>query len=235
MATDKDRQSPGQMVRERKNPDDRQHMTGAIEDEAGAAREALSRALDSPRPGPRLKHARLMKGYTLKALAQEVSCSESMISKLENGKLSPSISLLHRLAKALGTSLAELLIDTGPASDSPGVTVFRVGNRARFDVDPSSEKDGSWFEKILPIHRSGLLQANILNIPPRAKTTSLVQHDGEEFGYMIEGTLEVIVERKVYVLQQGDFIYFSSALEHGYRNTSSVTAKALWVNTPPTL
>src|SRR6185312_7676666 len=53
------------------------------------------------RIGARLKHARLAKGYTLKQLAMVVDCSESMISKVENDKLRPSIAMLHRFSQAL--------------------------------------------------------------------------------------------------------------------------------------
>lgn len=194
-----------------------------------------ARGCEPPRPGPRLKHARLVKGYTLKQLAAEVGCSESMISKLENGRLAPSISMLHRLATALDTSIAELFMEEGAKSAVDGVMVFRADRRTRFDVDPGVEKDGSWFERILPIYQTGLLQANILNIPPGAHSRQLVNHEGEEFGYVIEGELEVIVAQTSHFLKKNDVIYFSSALEHGYRNTSDGTARVFWVNTPPTL
>lgn len=77
--------------------------------------------------------------------------------------------------------------------------------------------------------------ANILNVPKGASTTSFVEHDREEFGYMIEGELEVIVDQTSYFLCKGDVIYFSSSLPHGYRNVSDSTAQVLWINTPPTL
>jgi transcriptional regulator with XRE-family HTH domain len=194
-----------------------------------------SDATDAPRPGPRLKHARLVKSYTLKQLADIVGCSESMISKLENGKLAPSISLLHRLATALDTSIAELFLENDSAASAPGVTVFPADRRSRFQVEPRLEQSGSWFERILPIHRSGLLQANILNVPKGASTSSFVEHEGEDFGYMIEGELEVIVNQTSHFLRKGDVIYFPSSLPHGYRNVSDSTAQVLWINTPPTL
>lgn len=189
----------------------------------------------APRTGARLKHARLVKGYTLRQLAEIVNCSESMISKLENDKLAPSISMLHRLTAALDTSIAELFLEAENASFESGVTVFRADRRARFEVEPELEQAGSWFERILPIHRSGLLQANILNIPKGASTNSFVTHEGEEFGYMIKGELEVVVDQRSHFLRKGDVIYFSSALPHGYRNNSDSVAQVLWINTPPTL
>lgn len=199
------------------------------------AGNVATRSSKPPHPGPRLKHARLVKGYTLRQLAAEVKCSESMISKLENGRLDPSISLLHRLASALGTSIAELFMEDGENATAGGVTVFRADRRTGINVDPGLEENGSRFGRILPIHRTGLLQANILSIPPGAHSQSLVSHAGEEFGYLISGELEVIVAQTSHFIKEGDVIYFSSSQEHGYRNTGEEHAEVLWVNTPPTL
>ena len=58
--------------------------------------------------GVRLRHARLVSGYTLLQLAQKAGCSESLISKLERGLASPSFAMLHRLAVALDTNIAAL-------------------------------------------------------------------------------------------------------------------------------
>ncbi len=227
-------------IRIRKHADAPLRQTSKSIDSDPVAAEAFPRAaspdpVEAPRPGPRLKHARLVKSYTLRQLADIVGCSESMISKLENGKLAPSISLLHRLATALDTSIAELFLESETAASAQGVTVFPADRRSRFQVEPRLEQVGSWFERILPIHRSGLLQANILNVPKGASTSSFVEHEGEEFGYMIEGELEVIVMQTSHFLRKGDVIYFPSSLPHGYRNISDSAAQVLWINTPPTL
>jgi transcriptional regulator with XRE-family HTH domain len=191
------------------------------------------RAEEPPRPGPRLKHARLSRGYTMKQLAETAGCSESLISKIEKGRLSPSLSILHKLASALGTSMAQLFLDID-AESVPGVTVMPAGTRPRIEVDPKLENSGSWFERILPLSRTGLLQANILRIPPGTKTEALAMHDGEEFGYVLSGEIEVIVSGVSHPLRKGDVIHFPSSLQHGYSNASNTEAEVLWVNSPPT-
>ncbi len=199
----------------------------------GPQMTGAERREDPPRPGPRLKHARLSRGYTMKQLAEAAACSESLISKIEKGRLAPSLSILHRLASALGTSMAQLFLDT-EAETAAGVTVMPAGTRPRIEVDPKLEKSGSWFERILPLSRGGLLQANILRIPPGTMTGALATHDGEEFGYVLSGEIEVIVSGVTHRLEKGDVIHFPSALHHGYRNASEAEAEVLWVNSPPT-
>src|SRR5580693_4062127 len=75
--------------------------------------------------GVQLRHARLVKGLRLKDLADLANCSESMISKIENNKSSPSLNTLHRIARALDTSVAELLQDRSTI----GQVVHRKGER----------------------------------------------------------------------------------------------------------
>lgn len=185
------------------------------------------------RIGGKLKHARLLKGHTLRELAGIIGCSESMLSKLENEKLTPSISFLHRLASALDTSIAELFAE----NDDPSGPVhhFPRDRRARIVEEPGPGRNGAWFERIIPVTKSGLLQANILNIPPGARSDNDVEHVGEELGYVIEGELEITVDGKSYALRTGDLLFFPSSLPHGYHNRGDKVVRILWVNTPPTL
>ncbi|HVW93868.1 MAG TPA: cupin domain-containing protein [Devosia sp.] len=186
-----------------------------------------------PRIGSKLKHARLLRGYTLRELAATIDCSESMLSKVENDKLRPSISFLHRLAKALGTNIAELFSES---SDLEGpVHVFPAEHRMRVTEDLEFGDAGKWFERIVPVDRAGLLQALIHNIPPGSESDGLVSHVGEELGYIIDGELEVIVDGRTYTVSTGDIIFFPSSLSHGYRNTSDRFCRMLKVNTPPSL
>src|ERR1700752_3653486 len=77
------------------------------------------------RIGARLKHARMVRGLTLKRVADEARCSESFVSKLENDKASPSFTMLHRLTGVLGANVAALFA----ASDETGGVVSHPGSR----------------------------------------------------------------------------------------------------------
>lgn len=184
------------------------------------------------RIGSKLKHARLLQGFTLKELADIVGCSESMLSKLENDKLASSIAFLHRLANALRTSIAELYSEDDNFSGP--VHVFHADRRVSVD-DPESQQKDVRFERIVPIDRNGLLQALVHSIPPGGKSGGTVSHAGEELGYIIEGEIEVSVDGKSYVVRQGDLIFFPSSLPHGYYNKGDKVVRMLKVNTPPSL
>ena len=184
--------------------------------------------------GRRLKHARLVKGYTLKQLAELVDCSESMVSKLENSRLSPSLAMLHRLADALDMTVPDLLLD----EDSEGEDDVTVFPASRFEVT-GAERDearaGVWFDRILPFGRDGLLQVQMLHLEPGAEQPRFLHHEGEELIFVLDGVLDVIVNAKTYRIGRGDMIYFSSMLDHRYANSGDATTRAFWVNTPPTM
>ena len=76
--------------------------------------------------GVRLRHARLTKGLSLRAVADQVGCSESFVSKIENDKVNPSLATLHKLVRVLETNIAALFSD-GP--DESSVQIFRPGSR----------------------------------------------------------------------------------------------------------
>ncbi|MCL5497476.1 cupin domain-containing protein [Escherichia coli] len=180
--------------------------------------------------GMRLRHARLVQEMTLKQLAQKVECSESLLSKLENDAASPSLAMLHRLAKALETSIADLMADDWTA-DQP---VLKPEQRNRKRFLQRSKKGGIELENLTWHHKGGLLQGNIHIIEPGVASDGLIEHHGEEMGYVLEGKLELRLGDDIWTLEQGDSFYFPSQIPHGYRNIGTVVARVLWVNTPVT-
>lgn len=75
--------------------------------------------------GLKLRHARTVRGMRLSDLATVSCCSESLLSKIENGKTIPSLNTLHNLAKGLGLTIAKLLSDEAV----PTGIVMREGQR----------------------------------------------------------------------------------------------------------
>jgi len=190
-----------------------------------AARPAASKTAPPPSLGPRLRHARLVAGYTLLQLARKANCSESLISKIERGQASPSLATLHRLAVALDTNIGALTSEEIPASGP----ILHQGER------PVVIKAGGIaLERLVLPKRGGLLQANIHIVSPGTVTDGQIVHNGEELGYVLEGTLELMLGEEVHVLRPGDSFTFPSQTPHGYRNTGQVDARVLWVNSPAT-
>ncbi|HTI18269.1 MAG TPA: cupin domain-containing protein [Trinickia sp.] len=180
--------------------------------------------------GVRLKHARLVRQLTLKALAEQAGCSESLLSKVEGGHATPSLATLHRIALALSTNIAALL--AGPeVNTSP---VQRANERPTVVFPSTSKHESIRLERLVVPGPGRLLQGDIYVIEPRASSDEQISHVGEELGYVIEGELELTLGETVYLLQPGDSFHFPSTVPHSYRNPGKAITRVLWVNTPPT-
>jgi transcriptional regulator with XRE-family HTH domain len=180
--------------------------------------------------GARLRLARRLRGLKLKALAEKVGCSESLLSKYETGKAMPSLPMLHRLARALGFNIGWMFEeDEGDAG-----IVFRAGERPMIALDPLRKGEGITLERVVPYDPGHLVQCNIHHIAAGGKSDAPISHDGEEVGYVIEGEIELEVDGRVYRLSAGDAFVFRSTLPHAYRNPTDRAASIFWVNTPPT-
>jgi len=182
------------------------------------------------RLGVRVRLARQTLGMTLKALATEADCSESLLSKIENGKASPSLPMLHRLAEVLRTNIGWMFEE---ADGEEGI-VFRAGTRPLIGLDPLRRGEGISLERIIPYSPGHLLQCNIHHIEPGGESAGAIQHAGEEVGYVLAGSIELMVGEKTFKLSIGDSFVFNSELPHWYRNVGTTRASIFWVNTPAT-
>ena len=185
----------------------------------------------SPRIGFQLRRARRIKGFRLKDVADKAGLSQSLISKIENNKTSPSLSTLHRVAKALGTSISALFA----ADESLDQVVQRPQERPiAGKVQSMVEWDGIEAEIIVPYVSGRLLEGFVFIMEPGGHSGGTLQHEGEECGYVLAGRLELVVDRTTYVLNPGDSFFFNSERPHAYRNPGAVKTRVLWINTPPT-
>jgi len=187
-------------------------------------------AAGARRLGARLKLARQVRGLTLKALSDAAHCSESLLSKIENGKASPSLPMLHRLVEALGTNIGWMFEDISGEEE----IVFRAGARPLISLDPLRRGEGISLERIIPYSAGHLLQCNIHHIEAGGESDGPIQHAGEEVGYVLAGDVELIVDGTCHQLGRGDAFVFKSDLPHHYRNPGRERASIFWVNTPAT-
>ena len=180
--------------------------------------------------GPRLKHARLVKGLLIKDLAQRVGVSISLISKYENDKLLPPLTVLHSLVSELETNIGALFEPNWTAIGY----VSRAGSRPRISAGGDGDSAGVTLERIVPNGQGHLLQGNIHIVAPGGGSMGPMQHEGDEVGYVLEGRLELTIADSAYTLAAGDSFAFPSNVSHTYRNPGSDVTRVFWVNTPPT-
>ena len=178
--------------------------------------------------GARLKHARILAGVLMRELAAKVDCTESMISKIESGRVMPSLPMLQRIVDALGRDLPSFF---GSDPNSPGV-IQRRGQRAVTTTDPIRQGHGVSYERLVPFGAGNLLEQVPSEWQSDPGKRDPITHQGETLGFILEGQLELTIETTTYQLNEGDSFFFKNHLTNGYRNLSSGITRILWVNTP---
>lgn len=175
--------------------------------------------------GAALARLRKEKGLTLKQLAQAVDLSAAYLSQIEHGKASPSISTLRKLASGLGARLVDFFEEE--LIDDPVVMHPDQWSRVRI---PGWQSDTRRL-----VHHIGTkrMEPFFTTIPPGGRSRKPYAHPGEEFGFVFEGVLTVIVGEESHAVGPMSSFYFSSALPHSWVNEGETPVRMLWVVSPP--
>jgi transcriptional regulator with XRE-family HTH domain len=173
--------------------------------------------------GSSIRSTRLLRSLTLRDLADRANCSESLISKIENDRTSPSLSTLQRIARALDVTIASLV--------SPIDRLRVVSPAGQREVVPIDGL-GSRVERLVPADAEHMLEAHLHVLQPGGGSEGAIVHHGEEVGYVVEGRLELTVGAETFQLKAGDSFNFRSEIAHSYRNPGRGPARIVWVSTP---
>lgn len=179
--------------------------------------------------GLKVRHLRIRKGLTLKQLAAIIDCSDSLLSKIENHRTNPSLGMVKKIATALGVNIGDLY-----TSDSDLLRIVsRADGRPLIRMGQTDQEKGFVLERLIPFSDQHLLQGSIHHIPPGFETDGPLHTEGEKFGYVLLGEIELRVGDQIFVVREGDSFCFRSKWQHSYRNRSGDVARVLWLNTPP--
>ena len=176
--------------------------------------------------GERLKKVRLEKGYTLKDVAAESGYSKALISRIENGNVSPSINSLLKIAAALDVKPYDLFL---PSKDTEPSVVHKADRKkAKMDegrVEVEFLTDQAEDKKIEPL---------LITLNRGASTGSeLGGHNGEIWTLQLKGRTELTLGDKIHTLEEGDCAYFKASLPHSFKNIGRGKSAAFCVITPP--
>jgi transcriptional regulator with XRE-family HTH domain len=180
--------------------------------------------------GSKIKLLRLNKELRMADLAATAECSESLLSKIENGRVTPSLALLHRLATALGTTVAWLFTSENRV---PKV-VLRRNERPAIEIERFRKAIATRVERLTPVFEGALMQARMFVMEPGGHSQGDTSHSGEVLGFVVAGDVELSVDAEKYLLRAGDAFHFRCEQPHGFRNSGDDVAEVIWVNTPPT-
>jgi len=152
--------------------------------------------------------------------------SKSHISQIENERISPSVSALVKLSNALAVPLSSFFDEM----ESNPKYLVKKNERKKFAVPGSRVV----YELLSADLRGKSMEAAVIRFEKGASTSKeLYTNKGEQVGLLLKGKLEINLNGQKIIMEEGDSIYFKSAIPHGGRNIGDGEAIAVWVITPP--
>ncbi len=180
--------------------------------------------------GEKIRTLRLKKSMGLVELGKHTGLSAALLSKIERGKLIPTLPTLLRIALVFSVGLDFFFSDERKRRLTE---VIRKAERKRFPERPGVPDPAYFFESLDYKATERKLSAFYAEFeaiaPERAKPH---QHNGIEFVYVISGVLAIRVGNDEFSLEAGDAIYFDGTVPHTYRRVGSENCQGLVVTTP---
>ena len=156
-----------------------------------------------------LKQVRQDKHLTLDDLAKRTGFTKSLLSKIENNKVSPPLSTLMRITRALDVSLSELF----RAAEARQIEIVR-GNLKK--QKPEGIVEGQRMETLVQGFPGQKFEPVLVTIDSQeVKDIKLYDHPGQEFIYVIRGKMKYTYGNEEYIVEAGDSLYFHADVPHG--------------------
>jgi len=174
--------------------------------------------------GEKLKKLRLSNSLTQEELASRADLTKGYISQLENDATSPAISTLEDLLDVLGVNLSEFFAET-PELD----VVFGKERRV-----VATEDGGLRVELLVPGAQNRTMDPVLVTLEPGKAMDEQPIHEGEEFGFVLSGRVELVLDDKTHTVRRHECFFFPSDRRHTVRNPGRGAVQILWVVSPPT-
>jgi transcriptional regulator with XRE-family HTH domain len=182
--------------------------------------ETITDQIDADlRIAPWIRSYRLRRNLTLAQVSELSGISVAHLSRLENGRRTPTVGLLMQLARALGVSLGALV------GESPAQNTVYVSRNGDANTIPA----GNTSLRSLSDPALRWLQAVELSLMP-GRQGEPAAHGGEEWVYVLTGAIEVDVNGVTSSLATGDAVHFRADVPHALHNPHQEGATVLVIN-----
>ena len=172
--------------------------------------------------GERIRSLRKQKGLTQEELADRAELSKGFISQLERDLTSPSIATLMDILQCLGTTIGEFFNET------PEEQIVFGKNDYFTKEDTELKNEIKW---IIPNAQKNIMEPIHLVLSPGGFTYPDTPHEGEEFGYVLQGSISIHLGNRTYKAKKGESFYYTSDKTHYLSSRSG--ASIIWVSSPP--
>ncbi len=175
--------------------------------------------------GEKLRQLRLQRNLTQEEMADRCELSKGFISQVERDLASPSIATLTDMLECLGSNLKEFFSESGNEK-----TVFSQDDMFIKEDGELLRGSITW---LVPSAQKNDMEPILVELGPQGQTQDMPPHEGEEFGYVLSGTVTLEVGAKRFKVHTGESFCLHPNAPHRIVNSGKRAAKFLWVSTPP--
>jgi transcriptional regulator with XRE-family HTH domain len=173
--------------------------------------------------GQKVKRIRQEKGLTQDELARRCELSKGFISQLEHDSTSPSLNTLVNILESLGTNPRDFFNDF-------------TDERIVFTKDDFYEVEDKelkyQIEWVVPNAQKNNMEPIVITMAPGGRYKEEIAHEGEEFGFIMAGSIYIHYGNKRFKAKKGDTFSFISNVNHYISNAGKTQAKVLWISAP---
>ncbi len=173
--------------------------------------------------GLKIKDLRNRNGLTQDELAARCELTKGFISQLERGQTAPSVSTLEDIVECLGTNLSDFFSEE---------TEPRIVYKSE-DYFEKEDKNGNIVEWLITSAQNGAIEPILVRLKPGTSMSPDKPHEGEEFGYVLQGAIKLHIGDKAYKVRKGDSFVYQANKEHSIESASKAESVFLWISTPP--
>ncbi len=202
---------------------------------SGSAADGIATAETLISLGSEMRQVRKARQLTLKQVAEETGISVSHLSAIERGTTNPSLDVVHKVAGALDIEPDWFFARRPGRGPMERAFVVRRQNRRDLNTLYREDKDQIGLsDALLSSSIAGRLLMGVAEYEPHSERPghTIYQHEGEQHGLVLEGTLELQIGDEFITLQEGDSFSFPTEIVHNARNRTDRPARLIWAIAP---
>ncbi len=174
--------------------------------------------------GEKIRRLRVKNSLTQEELADRCELTKGFISQVERDLTSPSIATLMDILEGLGTNLRDFFNETEDEK-----IVF-----SKDDAFVAENEDLKYTLKwVIPNAQKNIMEPILIEIEPEGRSKEDSPHEGEEFGYVINGSIFIHIGSEKHKVRKGESFYYKANSNHYVSNAGKTKATIIWVSTPP--
>lgn len=178
--------------------------------------------------GKLIKQLRQENSQSLEDLAQRAGVTQSKLEAIEEGRVTPSLGVLMKISRALGSRLGTLL----DGQENFGAVVTRARKGVEVDVAMSADEHNAHlkFFALAQGKTDRHMEPLTIEVKDSDKAVQLKsEHEGEEFLYVLEGSVKLYYGEETHLLEKGDSIYYDSVVPHYLTNAATQKSRVMAV------